>query len=94
MGRKSGRCDRRTIAGSLDGDQITCCCAAEKPGLAAKSQPPSKLLLTRHRQGFCVGVHQCGVVVLIGQVSAKTFPGEAFDRQRIEKIVAAVVSPV
>ena len=76
-GRKFGRCDKRTTAGSLDGDQITCCCAAERPGLAGKSQPPTLLLLARQRQGFGAGADQGGVLVLIRMVPAKAFPGEA-----------------
>ncbi|TAH66886.1 MAG: hypothetical protein EWM45_09835 [Rhodopseudomonas palustris] len=93
-GRKFGRCDKRTTAGSLDGDHVTCCCAAERPGLAGKSQPPTLLLFVRQRQGFGARTDETGVLVLIGMVPAKAFPGEALDRQSIEEIVAAVVSPV
>jgi hypothetical protein len=40
------------------------------------------------------GIDQAGVIVLIRLVSTKAFPGETFDRQSIEEVVAAVVSPV
>jgi len=52
------------------------------------------LHFARQRQGFGAGIDQAGVLFLIGNVSAKAFPREAFDRQSIEEIVAAVVSPV
>lgn len=75
-------------AGLFDGDHTTCCCIAERLGLAAKSQPPALLRFVRQRQGFGAGGGKTCVMVLIQVGSAKAFPCESFDRKSIEEVVA------
>jgi|SRR5678815_325957 hypothetical protein len=93
-GRKPGRVVRKRTAGSFDDDHTTCCCTAERLGLAGKSQPPALLHVVWQWPSPGAGIYQTGVIALIRLVSTKAFPGETLDRKSIEKVVTAVVSPV
>ena len=62
--------------------------------MAAKSQPPELFCVFWKRCGLSGSVHKTAVEFLIGNVSAKTFPGESLDLQPVEIVVTAVVPPV
>ena len=93
-GRNSGRRASRRTALSQEGDHTTSWSSADRPGLAAKSQPPELFRIFRKRCGLGGGAHKTAVKLLIRNESAKTFPGEIFDLQAIEIVVTAVVPPV
>ena len=92
-GRNAGCWVRSTTAGSTTGDHGTFCSAAERDGRAAKSQPPALLHLPGERVGVRAGLHEGVVVVLVSLVSAQAFPGEAFDGEVVEIIVAGAIAP-